>query len=193
MIFSGTGSRDLALAPPVHRASVSYFIRRELLKRLPESVISGGAEGFDHLLALNALTLEIPLILAVPSPDYGEYYWTKKSITGMSRASEWNEMLEHAARVVYVSSWHMNGRANLIRNQWMVDNADDFLVYKPSSRGTSDCVRRIEAAGKPYTVVEITCRECKNPVHYNGPNPHCEHCSHELCNNCDLAEAATWD
>lgn len=192
-ILSGTGSRDLAIASESHQLAVYHFVYDEIKRRRPETVISGAAEGFDHTLALAAFAAEVPVTLAIPSPDYGEYYWERKSITGENRKSDWQKMIQYADKHHFICSWNMKGRANFIRNQWMVDFADEFLIYKPFSRGTSDCVKRIVSAGKPSLVIEIPCPTCGEELHYNGAQPHCETCTYELCDSCFEAEENTWD
>jgi hypothetical protein len=117
--------------------------------------MSGMAEGWDEYLARLALELEIPFIAVVPTESYGDYYWGQKSVTGTDRRREFKDLLEQAEQVTWVCpSLYVAGvHANFVRNQYMVDQADQFLVWNPQSRGTADCVRRIARAHKPSTVV----------------------------------------
>lgn len=154
--LAGTGSRSLALATPELKRSVWNELIAELEHwTRPNYIMSGGAEGFDHALALAAHHLNIPYILALPNRGYLNYYWTRNSVTKSDRSDAAQAMLDNAYKVEYVcNSLYTNGvHSNFIRNQFMVDNANTFVVYQPSSRGTADCVRRIKAASKPYVVL----------------------------------------
>lgn len=145
--ISGTGSRALALKPRDHQINIFMKLKAELHKRNPSQVISGGAEGFDSALAAAAFALGIPFTLALPSPSYGEYYWKHHSVTNKDRYDVFQRHLDRASEVVYVCDHHSYGKANFIRNEWMVDRADFFFVYDRTSRGTSHCVKLLEAKG----------------------------------------------
>jgi hypothetical protein len=152
-IIAGTGSRSFVLEP-----SYPYEFYKWLHERLhtrDESLMlmSGMAEGWDEFVARAAIACGFPWIAAVPNRGYGEYYWGRHSRSGENRYEEFKDLLCHANEVVYVcNSIKVNGvHSNFLRNQWMVDNADEFVVYCPTSRGTADCMRRIKLAGLPYT------------------------------------------
>lgn len=122
-------------------------------------LMSGMAEGWDSLIAWAALRSRIRLWCAVPHRTYGAYYWGRRSLTGLNRANEYTSILNRAWRRTFVmedthhtGSLHLGGvHANMIRNQWMVDVAHEFLAWNAAgSRGTADCVARIQAAGKPW-------------------------------------------
>ena len=152
---SGTGSRSAATLPHLRKLSLWNNLLGFLDDERPDYVMAGGAEGFDHALALAAHRLSIPYILALPHKNYANYYWTRNSVTGRDRTAEFNTMFNNAYRVEFVcDEVYVGGRhSNLIRNQYLVDHADTFAVYDPTSRGTADCVRRIELADKYYTVL----------------------------------------
>jgi hypothetical protein len=160
-VLAGTGSRGLRTASPEVRAHAATQVNNRLGKAFAERgdyliVMSGMAEGFDHLLAAIALKLGIPLWCAIPNKGYGHHYWHRNSVTGSSQFAEWCRILDSAHRVTYVmedvhgtSELYLNGlHSNFVRNAWMVEQADDFLVWDPSSKGTAHCVKAIRGAGK---------------------------------------------
>ena len=160
--IAGTGSRSLVTAHLTTHLHVAKWLDTYLEAAKTQwddgelFVMSGMAEGFDEHLAAAALRLEIPLIAAVPNLSYGQYYWKEHSLTESDRYEEWITYTEAAFDVVYVcgTQIYVNGvHANFIRNQYMVDHANEFLVWDPTSRGTADCVKRIERAQLPYEVI----------------------------------------
>lgn len=116
--------------------------------------MSGMAEGFDELLARSALDLGIPLWAAVPNRGYGRYYWGEHSLFGRDRLAEFDAILEQAKWVTYVCQTLYEGglHSNLVRNRWMVEHTDEFMVG-PGGKGTADCLRRIGEAGLPFVVI----------------------------------------
>lgn len=110
-----------------------------------DGVISGGALGWDQALAWAALSLKIPLTMAMPFPGFWSR-WPKKSQNEL-------ELLASAAdRVVYVcdegyAPWKMQ-----VRNEWMVDNSDMVLaLWNGTDGGTANCVRYAQKKNKPIT------------------------------------------
>ncbi len=163
MIIAGTGSRSLHNASSNERFAVRESIDTELVYHQPTFVMSGMAEGFDEMLALQAIALRIPLWCAIPNKGYGAHYWGEKSLSGENRLPEFLGILERAEKVTYVmedvhhsKALNFRGRhANFWRNDFMVEQADEFLVYNTESRGTKQCYASILAAGKPYTIVGV--------------------------------------
>lgn len=162
-VVAGTGSRSLATAPIAHWNLVMQWVHRILTATIDNHpneeivVMSGGAEGFDHLVAEAAIQMGLPLWLVLPSPDYSTYYWRDHSVLGVNRIEIFAQMFAEAHYIDYVCDDHYGfsgraGSANFDRNQFMVDHADGFLVYSPTSRGTRDCVKRIDAVNKPKRV-----------------------------------------
>ena len=152
MIIAGTGSRSLAF--PENEAIFERVVDTlcvTLEQRAPEGleIISGGAEGFDHALALAAFGANVPCHLFLPSPDYGKWYWQQHSQTGEDRYSEFEAMVKQAASVRYVCAHHHGGRANFIRNDAMIEAADKVWVWNPSSSGTRGAVRTAKRLGRP--------------------------------------------
>ena len=165
-VVAGTGSRSLEIADPalpdlaareIHRAlRLLHFQHRDRLV-----VMSGCAEGFDYLLAWMALRLKMRLWCAVPNRGYGAHYWGRSSLTGRNRLAEFEGILARAWRVTHVMEdihqargLYLDGvHANFVRNTWMVGQADEFLVWDPTSKGTAHCLGKIRGAGLPYRVL----------------------------------------
>lgn len=165
-IVAGTGSREVQNASAEGKGQLMAWLNARLL-RLKEKygdrlvIMSGMAEGFDKALANAAIHNDIKLWIALPSGDYGSYYWGRKSLTGRDMLPQFNAMLAKAWRVTEVmpspkGSQKYNGKfgaANLDRNDFMVDQANAFLVYDPSSTGTAHCFAAIKKADKPFEIV----------------------------------------
>lgn len=160
-VLVGTGSRSLRTEPPGVRAHAATLVNDRLGQAFVERgdyliVMSGMAEGFDHLLAVTALSLGIPLWCAIPNKGYGRHYWQRNSVTGRDQYAEWCRILDAAYRVTYVmedihgtSDLYLAGvHSNFVRNDWMVEQGDDFAAWDLTSRGTAHCVAAIKRAGK---------------------------------------------
>lgn len=176
-IVAGTGSRGLKLASQEikDRAIAATTASLEALKLIHGDklrVMSGMAEGFDELIAMIAIKLEIKLIAAVPNKGYGAYYWASHSLTGTNRMGHFNGIIARADRVINVMEdvhgisrgLYLNGRhSNYLRNDYMVAQANHFLVWDPSSSGTADCFSSIREAGKPFEILSGNNDSCPTP------------------------------
>lgn len=112
---------------------------RQLRELKPDVVISGGALGWDTALALAAIKLGIPLVMAIPFPGQAEA-WAEESQV------RWEKLLAHAAFVVCTGSQELADTdiqsAMQWRNEWMVDRATKVLAcWDGSTGGTGNCVR----------------------------------------------------
>lgn len=159
-VLAGTGSRSLRSEGPAARSAAASLVENLVRLRRAERgdeliVMSGMAEGFDHLLAVTALKLGIPLWCAIPNKGYGRHYWRDNSVTGRDQFAEFCRIVDAAYRVTYVADGvYVDGiHANFVRNDWMVDQATEFVVWDPTSRGTAHCLKAIRRAGLPYTVL----------------------------------------
>lgn len=165
-VVAGTGSRSLLTAPAEVRMAARNVVstklkalRREHGDRLV--IMSGGAEGWDELVAVTALSLGLPLWLALPNRGYGAYYWGRSSLTGQDRVPAFVKLVEQAWRVTYVMEdvhgvrgLYLDGvHSNFVRNDFMAETADRFWVWNPQSKGTAHCLDAIKQAGKPYEVL----------------------------------------
>jgi len=176
----GTGSRSLQTAPVARKLEAVELVKVQLGQDIETHGdnlrgCTGMSEGFDKLLALQYIDLNVPFEAAVPSKDYGDYYWRDHSLTGKNMLAQFKDILDAAVKVTYIkedilgitepgvyinekemtASWkRSHGRhINFIRNDYMVELCDHFMVWDPSSPGTKDCLASIKAAGKPYTVL----------------------------------------
>lgn len=165
-IVAGTGTRSLQTINPTMKLIVKFIVMSEL-RRLKAKygnrlvIMSGMAEGFDKLLALCAIELDIRLICAVPNKGYANYYWRDHSLTGKNMLSEFSDIIAKAEKVVYVmedvhktNRLYLNGRhSNFIRNDYMVEQGHAFLVWDPSTSGTRDCFASIKRTNKPFKIL----------------------------------------
>lgn len=165
-VVAGTGSRSLQTAPIDVKRAAADLVTARLTDLHAERgdyliVMSGMALGFDKLLAVTAIKLGIPLWCAIPNRSYGHYHWRQHSVTGHDEHAEWARITSHAHRITHVmedvhgtGGLYLNGvHSNFVRNQFMVDTADQFLVWDPTSRGTAHCLAAIKRAGKPYEIL----------------------------------------
>lgn len=144
MIICGTGHRPDKLGG--YDRETFYMgasLATKYLSGTGNRVISGGALGWDQMLAQAALDLNVPLTLALPFPDFYSK-WPKSS-------QDYLELLvSQADEVKYVCAegyapWKMQQR-----NEWMVDKADKVVaLWNGTSGGTSNCVKYAEKVGKP--------------------------------------------
>jgi hypothetical protein len=124
-------------------------------------VMSGAAEGFDLCLARAALHLGMRLWLALPNRGYLAHYYGRASLTGRDRSAEAQALLGSADRITNVmeqvhhtTELKLGGKhANFWRNDFMVQAADAFLVWDPTSKGTAHCLAEIKEAALPYEVL----------------------------------------
>lgn len=139
-VLTGTGTRKLQNADKDTKVKVMNQLVAKIneLKEEHDSlvVMSGGAEGFDSALIAAAKHCNVPYVMALPSPSYGEYYWGKKSQTGYNRLDKFKEYMEGAAQVIYVCQDHQWGKANFIRNDYMMKWAHEVLAYDPTGKST---------------------------------------------------------
>ncbi|HEY6115945.1 MAG TPA: hypothetical protein VI172_08305 [Candidatus Dormibacteraeota bacterium] len=124
-------------------------------------VMSGGAEGWDELLARVAMRLGVRLHLALPNKGYIGHYWGRASLLGRDRTAEFAGIQAYAEKTTYVmeqvhgtKQLKLDGlHANFWRNHWMIDQADEFLVWDPSSKGTAHCLAEIKKAVTAFEVL----------------------------------------
>jgi hypothetical protein len=165
-IVAGTGSRSLQVADNATKRYALDAVTLRLRERLSVHgdrlvVMSGMAEGFDSALALAGLKLGIRVWAVVPNRGYGPYSWGEHSTTGTPRLPAFQAILDQSWKVTYVMEdvhrtelLYLNGvHANFVRNDFMVEQAHEFLVWDPRSKGTAHCFAAIKRAGKPYEIL----------------------------------------
>lgn len=144
-VIAGTGPRAWS---PTTKTRMDLVALLDKLGTEGREIIlmSGMAEGFDEFLAETALDVGIPFVAAVPHPTYGEYYWGRKSISKRNRLDDFNKYLEAAEAFVFVCSnlYESGLHANFVRNQFMVNWANDIIAWYKPDGGTADCLRRAQ-------------------------------------------------
>lgn len=158
-VVAGTGTRNLP--DSAARLVTNLFRKLAELKTQHSNIIvcSGGAQGFDTLIARSAEVLDIPYVLCLPSPDYSDYYWGPRgSIDKLDHRDEFQKLLDLAQAHEFVmpnpkGKNGVYGHSNFDRNQRMVDISNEMIVFESSSPGTRDCVKRIVLAKREFTVV----------------------------------------
>ncbi len=145
MIFAATGHRPNKLGGYSPEASE----RRQALARWflghtrPAKVISGMALGWDTDWALAALSLDIPVIAAIP-------FFGQESAWPLASRVQFETITSLCEEIVIVcegsyAPWKMQKR-----NQWMVDHATHVVaLWDGSEGGTANCIR-YAADRKPY-------------------------------------------
>lgn len=145
MVICGTGHRPDKLGgygKEVFDKLVS-LAHDYLSEQSVDTIISGGALGWDQALAKAAIDLGIPLTMALPFCGF-DSRWPKESQQALF------SLCTKAKDVVYVcdsgyAPWKMQKR-----NEWMVDHADRVLaLWNGTPGGTANCVRYAEKVGKP--------------------------------------------
>lgn len=162
-VVAGTGPRALQDWPPTEKRRTYGVILAAIdgLRRQHGdllTIMSGMALGFDKALAMAALELNVPLWCAIPNRGYGRYYWR-------DRHAEFQRIVDRAAQVTYVmedvhhtSALRLGGRhANMIRNLWMLDQAQQVIAWPSTSGGTAHCLRAARIAGLP--ILDVTQRQ----------------------------------
>lgn len=160
-VLAGTGSRSLRTADRSVQVAAMDLVTERVAALVLEHderlvVMSGGAEGFDELLARVALRLGVRLWLALPNRGYIAHYWGRASLLERDRTEEFAQIAAAAWKTTHVmeqihgtSALKVDGlHANFWRNEFMVERADDFVVWNPESTGTAHCVKAIKRVGK---------------------------------------------
>lgn len=145
MIICGTGHRPDKLGgygPEVMTVLIG-LAKDWLTAYKPDSIISGGALGWDQALAWAAHYTYIPFTLALPFSDFWSK-WPAKS------QDELELLVSLADKVVYVCEEGYAPYKMQKRNEWMVDNSDGVLaLWNGSSGGTGNCIKYAMKVGKP--------------------------------------------
>lgn len=144
IIVAGTGHRPNKLKEGFGSRAILLEVARESLQLTAAShVISGMALGWDQALAFAALELGIPLIAAVPFKGQ-ERKWPAQA------QSDYRKMLERAERVEIMCE-RPSLEAMQIRNEWMVDCADEMLALWNGVKegGTWNCLHYAMRKRKP--------------------------------------------
>jgi uncharacterized phage-like protein YoqJ len=151
MIICGTGHRPDKLGGytnEVFSKGVCIAIRG-LVNALAESptpierVISGGALGWDQMLAQAAVEIKLPLELALPFPGF-EDRWPQQSKAYL------HSLMHLADKVTFVKDGPYAGWKMQARNEYMVDHSDLVLaLWNGTMGGTANCITYAEKKQKP--------------------------------------------
>lgn len=124
----------------------------EWLVRLhPDLVYTGMALGVDTWMAQACIATNIPFVAVVPFHGFHSKWPPHSQI-------EFANLLTKAHSVIYTTAGEVPYSPMLmqIRNQWIVDHADEMLaVFDGSPGGTANTVRIARASGKPLHLVEF--------------------------------------
>lgn len=136
MIVAGTGHRPPKLggySRPVFDALTSLAVTW-LKENRPEKVISGMALGWDQALAFATVSLQIPLIAAIPFEGQENRWWKDSKRL-------YQYLMERAEKVEILCP-NFSAQSYQIRNEWMVDNSDLMLaMYDGETKGgTFNCL-----------------------------------------------------
>ena len=102
-----------------------FLFACDVLKDVPklELVITGMALGWDQAVAEAAMQLDIPFLAAVPFEGQ-ESRWLEES------REHYDHLLRHAIEVKVVSPGGYSAFSMHVRNEWMVDRACSFPIYR---------------------------------------------------------------
>lgn len=117
----------------IYRRLVEMYVH--VFKDLrPARVISGMALGADQAAAEAAISLEIPVIAAVPFEGQ-ESRWPEMS------QIQYHNILDRCSEVVVVCDGGFAGWKMQKRNEWMVDHSELLLtLWNGTPGGTGNCV-----------------------------------------------------
>jgi uncharacterized phage-like protein YoqJ len=118
-----------------------------LLKIKPNKCYSGMALGYDTWCSKICLKLDIPFVAAVPFKGQ-EVVWNEES------KKEYNELLDLAEEVVFVSSPGYSAWKMMKRNKFMVDNSDIVIAcFDGNNGGTKNCFEYAKLKGKKIFLI----------------------------------------
>ncbi len=143
MIVAFSGHRQVKSSSAVRMAVRDFLIsvhnaHRDLM------VLSGGAVGFDTIVADCCVELGIPFTLVLPfPPDVMTAKWPRSSRDHL------RSLMDEAFDVVVLSD-HFSFAGYQVRNEHMVDQADLLCAYWDGSRGgTTNTVEYAHRKGVP--------------------------------------------
>ena len=156
-VLAGTGSRSFAQLPLDDQSRLIGQLKEYFfigLEKYPNLVImSGGAIGWDAAVARAAHDTKIPYVMCIPNKGYGDYYWGRAGkIDNFYRMLSYASFTEYTMEEVHNhNGLYLDGvHSNFHRNTRMVELANGFVVYKPTSSGTRHCVNQIRKKGLPW-------------------------------------------
>jgi len=167
MIIAVTGHRPNRLGNEYNGVGpYSDYIWIELSKVIrnfrPKKMISGMAQGVDTIFAQVAMSMEIPLIAAVPFRGQASK-WPAKA------QKSYEIILDHPdtdVRIITEGPYHKG--VYHARDRWMVDNCDKLVaVWNGSESGTGYTVKYAQSTKKQIILINPEGWR-KNAVHQEG-------------------------
>jgi len=128
---------------------ITASIKNILISLKPKKAISGMALGLDTIAAEICIELKIPFIAAVPFLGQ-EVLWSKED------KEKYRDLLDQAEDVVIVSPGAYSAWKLHKRNEYIVDNSDQMLVYYDgrSGGGTKSFINYCTKKNKPIEYVK---------------------------------------
>lgn len=161
MVFGGTGSHTID--PPEVAVGKAAEIVGDEAQWHHDNILGvfGAAQRWDELMASIFYVQNLPYILILPTPDYGEYYWSgqdKRNPDKTDRRAAFAAMCDAAVGVYYVAATPAGnkggkfGAANNERNDVMVElwaqaERSVVFVFDSGSAGTAQCFDQVRKAG----------------------------------------------
>lgn len=133
-IVSGTGHRPQRLGlsyGPKGNRTLYEFVREYLVKLSvkPDFIISGMAQGFDQALAHAAISLNIPIIAAIPFSTHSSK-WPKDA------QLRYRAILNKAKYTVVICRGGASSEKFIARDHFMVELANEILaLYDGKNKG----------------------------------------------------------
>jgi len=116
----------------------------------PEKIIVGMSQGIDQYAAFVAHKLGIPFIAAVP-------FVGQEKIWPAAAQKTYHQLLKLASKQVIVSEGGYSIEKMMIRNEWMVDQADMILACfdkTTKNGGTYNCIQYVIKKSKPIIFID---------------------------------------
>ena len=118
MILGVTGHRKM-----IHDdLTVTQAIKTQLLFRQPETVITGVAIGYDTVVALACIDLNIPFIAAIPFEGQHLKWSTTQQIT-------YSYIISRAKEAIWTDNEGYAAWKYIKRDKWIVEHSDSILAY----------------------------------------------------------------
>jgi len=130
--------------------AVRRALRTRLLELRPTKVLTGMALGVDQWVAELCIELQIPFVAVIPFPGQ-EKAWPRRA------QRRYHTLLAQAVDRVIVSPGPYAPEKMHLRNEWLVEHADELLsVWDGSPGGTSSCRAYALKEGCPITDIDPT-------------------------------------
>jgi len=130
--------------------AVRRALRARLLELRPEKVLTGMALGVDQWAAELCIELKIPFVAVIPFVGQ-EKAWPRAA------QKRYHALLAEAAEGVVVSRGEYTPEKMHLRNEYLVEHADELLaIWDGSPGGTSACRAYALKEGCPVTEIDPT-------------------------------------